>query len=203
MLRLLIPATDRNLLSIEELRSAAGVTGAEQDAELRRLGLQVSDMIAAACHIPRAGVSPPTLLRETLAQTFDACSQRPLVLSRRFVELVSVQSEADTIDPDTVELDFASGMILRLGDGVSPARPLRIVYNAGFPETPTDVAYAAILAVREFWSASSRDPLLRAEASDDVGRLEYQVGASNRGGASPLPTAALALLSPYTSVAGV
>lgn len=200
MLRLLTPAADRSLLTIEELRSAVGVTSTDQDVELQRLGLQVSDLIASACRVARAGAKPPTLRLETLVETIPATDLRPLKLSRRFCEVVSLDFGGIAIPFDGLAVDYSTGLIEDLPGSISGYGTLRFVYTAGFKEVPTDLAYAATLAVREFSAAADRDPLIRSETVEDVGRTDYQVGGTGREAGTALPPAAMAILGSYMSV---
>ena len=54
MLQIVTHAFDVNLLTVEELRAAAGlaVSDASQDDKLAALGARVSSMITAACYVP-------------------------------------------------------------------------------------------------------------------------------------------------------
>src|ERR1051326_4761510 len=97
MLQVIVPAGDLNLLTIEELRLAVGLSldDDSQDEKLQELGLRVSSMISAACCVAKDGVSPPTLLNEDLTETFRLVSEtRNLFLSRRPVGAVTSVTEA-------------------------------------------------------------------------------------------------------------
>ena len=121
MLKLLVPAVDRNLLTLEELHSAVGAEG--------------SEMISVACRVARAGPKPPTLRLETLAQTIPAGDiGGDIQIARRFVELVSVEQEGATIDLSSVSLDFSTGL-LDLGSCLlSRICSTRFVLRSGFTE---------------------------------------------------------------------
>lgn len=200
MLLVQTPALDRSLLTIEELRSAAGVSGVGEDEALQALGLRASDLIARACGVAAAGSAIPTLRRETLVETVTRPRSRDLRLSRRFIsEVVSVVGDTVLILPGFFEIDGAAGIIERLHGRWWSDRVL-VTYKAGFAEVPADLKHAAITAVREIHSGERRDPLLRAETVDGVGRQEFQIGGAGRDAGSALSAAVLDALAPYVTV---
>lgn len=204
MLTVQTPAADRGLLTIEELRAAAGVTGTAQDQALLAQGLRVADMMAREAGIEVAGVTPPTFRAETLVETF----RRPLcceiILARRFVtEVVAISEDGQALDAAAYELDAAAGMLRRIDGGRSSMWrcDVSVTYKAGFAAVPEDLKQLAIWAFREMRSADGRDPLLRSETTDGVGRWDWQMGGSGRGSGSPLPPMVVDGLAPYRSVA--
>ena len=77
-------APDLALLTIEELRAAAGVTDDSMDDALDALGLQVSFSLAQTCGVASDGSHPATFLQESCEDTFwGVCLRRSLLLSRR------------------------------------------------------------------------------------------------------------------------
>lgn len=173
-----IPAADRALLTIEQLRAAAGVTGTDQDAVLLALGLRIADEIADHCRVPSDGVHPPTLLRETLVETIRlTCGTQPLVLARRWLGEVSVTVDGVAVDAADLEADAPAGLLYRLQDDRRTAwAPGKIVvtYQAGFSEAPSALVGAAEQLVRLQRSQASRDPLARSERVRTEGVEEIQ-----------------------------
>jgi hypothetical protein len=117
MLTIATPNTDRSLLTIAQLRVAAGLesTDSSRDATLIPLGAYISASITSACKVAKAGVIPPTLRLETVTETFLFKSlAKSLVLARRpVVEIVSV-TQSDSLLADTdYTLDAASGVLYR------------------------------------------------------------------------------------------
>lgn len=208
MFTVTVPAEDRKLLTIEQLREAAGIEAGDisQDEVLETLGLAVADRIAKECAVAGDGVHIPTLKRETVSQTFRlSCKVPALILARRFVASVS----ALTIDgvaaaSSDYELDAVAGMNRRLYDGRyglwCPA-VIVVSYQAGFSEVPADLVLAAMQAVQEQWSAKNRDPLLKRDKVDGMGEQEFWVGgfgATESG--SAFSPAVQAMLDPYRTV---
>jgi hypothetical protein len=202
------PAADPSLLTIEQLRFAAGVAAGNtsRDPELQDLGDRVSADIASACNIRSDGVNVPTLRSETVRETFRqrGCDDM-LFLARRFIsDLVSV-SDAGTalVDTDTV-LDAEAGMIYRVsgacemiwsrGDAV-------IEYTAGFEDVPADLVGAAMDLARLRLSSDARDPLVKGESVEipDVRtvRQDFWVGAIPGSSGGAVPVDILGKLSRY------
>ncbi|BBK37694.1 hypothetical protein STAQ_27720 [Allostella sp. ATCC 35155] len=172
------PAESRQLLTIEQLRAAAGVTGTDQDAVLLALGLRIADEIADHCRVPSDGVHPPTLLRETLVETIRlTCWTQPLILARRWLGDVSVTVDGVAVDAADLEADAPAGLLYRLQDDrrtAWAAGKVVVTYQAGFAEAPTAVIGAAEQLVRLQRSQASRDPLARSERVRTEGVEEIQ-----------------------------
>lgn len=194
-------ADDYNLLSIQELRAAVGVTGISDDAALTTMGEQISAAIARACGVAAAGSTPPTLREESIAETFRLSSCRAsLSLARRpVVSVASVVEDGTTLDAEDYELD--GGRLLRLESDVErdwPAAKIVVTYTAGWATVPSDLKLAASKMAALVWSQASRDPLAKRERvrQDDVEEVEtdYWVGPLN---ASAIPADVADMLGPY------
>lgn len=180
MLTIDSPNTDRSLLSLAELRAAAGVSDGSQDAVLTPLGNYVSAMITKACKVARAGAIPPTLRLETVTETFRLKSeQTSLVLARRPIVTVTSATESDSeLDVSDYEIDAASGIFYKIsGDakvnwGIGP---VVIEYSAGYSTVPDDLKYAAIKFVQAELTTGARDPLLKRIRIEGVSEREYWV----------------------------
>ncbi|CAN7295414.1 hypothetical protein LJR221_001438 [Agrobacterium tumefaciens] len=204
------PASNLSLLTIEQLRAAAGLADgdASRDEELNALGQSISTDIAVACNVADDGINPPTLLKETVSETFWVC-HRPdeLILSRRFISSIASVSEAGSVlAADAYFLDRGAGLLNRANSG----RPwtwatgqLVISYDAGFATVPADLVAAATDLVRIRLSSSSRDPLVKSESIEvpDVQsrKLDFWVGALP-GASGPVPAEILTRLSRYKNV---
>lgn len=205
MLTLISPAPDLGLLTIEELRAAVGVSDSSRDAALTAMGLRVAGEIASFCRIARAGVAPPTLRAETVEEVWRLTDYRQLlILSRRFVSsVVSIAAAGEAVGSDLQDLDGPAGLLRRLDECDrnvcwSPGKVV-VRYVAGFAAVPDDLKACATDLVRQMDSGSARDPLLRAEQIDGIGRWEYQIasGMTMSGG---IPADIAARLSTYVSV---
>lgn len=191
-------ASSRGLLTDDELAAA---TGEPISDPMRAVGLRVADLIAATCMVAGDGVHTPTLLRETLQETvrLPTCGLIGLVLSRRFVGAATVVLDGATLTADTdYELNTASAVVLRLAGDVPTrwcGRKVVVTYQAGFATAPDGLKQAAATAMREQWSAFERDPLLKSETIDGLGKYEYWVGGVGTAGA--LSPVVMDMLGPY------
>jgi hypothetical protein len=179
------PAADLLLLTIEEMRTAAGVTGTGSDAALQATEARVAAAIMAECHVAVGRGAPPTLKQETLTETFFGVNAVVLVLARRHeVEIVSVTVDGVARDVEAVLAEPEAGL-LHLLDGNVPTiwrgGRIVVVYKAGFAEVPPELKMAAGDFLRLAWAEKTRDPALKREVIDmpDVERREreYWVGA--------------------------
>ena len=206
------PAPDKSLVTIQQLRIAAGLEGSDnsRDAELLLLGEAISADIATACNVADDGVSIPTLRRETIVETFWLSDRwDELFLSRRFVSAISVVTEAGvTLVPADHALDRAAGLLSRSRSGRPCAWGLgegSVTYDAGFDTVPADLAAAALDLARIRLSSGSRDPLVKSESIEvpdiQTKRQDFWVGALPGSAAGPVPADILARLSRYMNVA--
>ncbi|KPF84469.1 hypothetical protein IP70_15680 [alpha proteobacterium AAP38] len=209
MLTLITPAADLGLLSIAELRAAVGLAAGDgsRDAELTALGLRVAGLITGYCRVAAAGVSPPTLRAETVEEVWRLPQPvKPLILSRRFVASITSASIAGTaLDAGLLELEASAGLLHRL-DSADRRCPwpcedkIVVRYVAGFSTVPDALKSCAIDLVRMMDSVSGRDPLLRAQQWEGIGREEYQItsGMAMEGG---IPKDIADRLTPYVAMA--
>lgn len=201
MLTVASPNTDRSLLTIAELRSAAGVTGASRDTELRALGGYVSAAITKACRVAVAGATPPTLRQESVSETFRRAYHRryrhqretdSLILARRpIVSITSVTEDGTLLDPANYEVEAAAGLLYRL-TGTTTTHRIRwcaetvIVGNdAGYSTVPDDLKFAAIKFVKLELQRDGRDLLQKRETIVGVIDREWWVEPSREVGVPP------------------
>lgn len=191
------PASDVSLLTIAELRAAAGVSDASQDAELIVTGRRVSTAIARKCAVVDDGVNPPTLLRETCTEIFRWTGCGPLPLSRKPVTSVtSVTVDGAVIDAADYEIAGSSYLYRLSSDELSywACGKITVVYVAGYATAPDDLKLAASKLVTSVYSETARDPNLKREDIDGVIEREYWVAPTN----DPLLSTEISdLLAPY------
>jgi len=200
-----IPAPDRNLLTLAEMKDALGITDSASDAKLETLGLQLSDLISDECCIPSDGVNIPTHRSETIVETFRLNNgANPLIISRRFVSWVaSITEDGTELSAADFAIERAGGLLSRLDSsgGVIcwTAREVIVTYDAGFAIVPATLKLAATTVLREQWSAARRDPLLRRDSVYGVGEREYWVDSSSGSGTnnSALSGQSSAMLNSY------
>ena len=180
MLSVTTAAADRSLLTLAELRAAAGVPDNSRDAELTTLGARVAAAITGACQVARGGAVPPTLRLETLTETLQNDRHRTeIVLSRRPVVSVTSVTEIDAaLTSADYEIEAGAGLLRRLAAGRPwcwPCRKVVIVYQAGWQTVPDDLKLAAAKFVQAEWQQGSRDPLLRRVKVEGISEREYWV----------------------------
>lgn len=179
------PASDPQLLTIEEMRAAVGVTDNSQDTALTARGLKVAADIAVECRIAIGSGSVPTLRRETLTEVYRGVELETLILSRRHdVTITSVTEDDIVLDAADYLVDPEKGLLWRLcDDDVTHwcASKITVVYDAGFDTIPADLKDAASEFFRASWLAAQRDPLVKGQETDIPGvmrkRTDYWVGA--------------------------
>lgn len=199
-------AADRAVLTEAELRAAAGLAAGDgsRDAELAEAGLRGADIISQHCLVAGDGLTPVTLLRETLVETFRLRrAVAPLILSRRFLGEVTVVEDGTTLEASDVAIEASAGLLTRLRDDQPcswTAEKIVVTYQAGFATVPSALKEAATKIVRLNLSAVARDPLVKRERVDVPGveetETEYWVGPVT-GGA--IPADVQQLLAPYVS----
>lgn len=178
-------AADLHLLSADERRSAAQVSGSASDTVLDAMSLNVSAAIMAECNVAAGAGAEPTLKRETLTETFYSVSCCDLALARRHdVAITSITENGTVLAASDYLVDAEAGLLARL-EGDLPRRwcasKVIVVYQAGFATVPADLKLAASEYIRSVWRAKDRDPLVKAERTTipDVRETErqYWVGA--------------------------
>lgn len=185
------PADDLTLLTVAELRAAAGVTDHSQDGTLDRLGSRVADAIVQACGIATDGAVPPTLREEILIETFrlnrwwdrrdHPSAKTRLILARRpIVSVASVVEIGVTLDPASYEVRAGEGSLERLTND-SPAHwgrgKIVVTYTAGWATVPEGLKRAAEKLVKLYWDEMTRNPLLRQQNIPGVLEQTYWIGA--------------------------
>lgn len=199
-------ASDLQILTVAELRLAAGVADSSQDTALAAIGLNVAAAIMAACSVSVGSGAEPTLKKEQLTETFFKVDTCELVLSRRHnVTVVSLTQDGAALSPSEYSVDSEAGILVRLSSGVPTkwcASSVVVVYDAGFETLPSDLKLAASEYVRSIWLSRDRDPLVKSEkiVVPDVRETqrEFWVGAvPGSGGSGPVPDAIAAHLQRF------
>lgn len=178
MITITTPAPDLTLLSITEMRAAAGIIGSTQDPALQAMEARIADAIAVECNVAIGGANRPTLKRETVTETMRASRQQAIVLSRRHaVEVASVSVDGVDLASDEFEVDPESGQLFRLRDGMPVPWHGRIVivYDAGFTTVPSDLKAVAMDMFKSTWLEQSRDTTIRSTESDIPGVMREKI----------------------------
>lgn len=198
-----VPAADRSLVKFEEVKLALGFQNTHDQVTIEALILRVSDMISRHCGVADDGEHPPTLLREEIVETVwpQAYGDR-LLLSRRFLGTVSVVEMGSALVADDFLINRGTGALTRLSGGNAGSWSCGktvITYQAGFETPPEDLKQAAIMAVRDFLSMK-RDPSLRSESIDGIGRWDYQTAGFGSTTPTGLSAQVLGMIAPFRSI---
>jgi len=193
-----LPTDDRSLVSLESAKAALGITGSGSDAAVLSAILRASDLITRQCGLDSIGGVPPSLKSEDLIETFRGTHGYSLLLSRGFVTTIYSITEAG-VELGETDYFLQGRMLTRLRSDVESVWTGKVVvtYAAGFSEVPEDLQQVCLEVLREQWSAASRDPLLRSETVDGVGRMDFQVGGLARDTMGALPPSVAAAIAPY------
>jgi len=175
------PVTERSLLTAEELRAAAGVTGSSQDAALLAMGRSASTAIGRACNIVDDGVHEPTLLEEECTETmrWDGCGA--IRLSRRPVTSITNVAIGGVLAVESAyEISGGRSLVHLTNDAVTswPSAKIVVVYKAGYALAPSDLKLAAAKLVTALWAERGRDPSLKRDTVEGVGTQEFWVAPS-------------------------
>jgi hypothetical protein len=203
-LKVLTPAPDQTLVSLEEARRYLG-TDPKDDARLRDL---IADGSAAIAAYTRRVWRQETVQETWYRAWFDlyyarlGYAPKPLVLARYPVSVMSLVTEGDTdlTDADWL-LEDGSGVLYRQSDNgmVSSVGwcgdTISVTYTAGYTldKVPDDVQRATLTMCRTL--SSMRDPALRSIDIPGVQAETYWVGQVGENGA--LPPEVTGLLSPH------
>lgn len=187
------------LLTLPELQAATKVTDGSRKADLLQFGLELAAAITGVCKVRGDGTTPPTLLLETLTETFrpEQAWQRLVLARRPIVAVTSVVECTTTLAADQYEIGAGAGYLRRLHCDRPirwPADKIVVTYQAGLASVPDDLRRAAKRAATMLWAESGRDPNLKRVRTEGIGEREYWVGSTD----DPLLSAdILELLSAY------
>lgn len=175
------PATTRQVLTIAAMRRAAGLASgdASQDEALSLRGLAVADAICDDCNIRVGEGAEPTLLRESLVETFDRGSASRLRLARRHsVVISSVTVDGETVAGGEYAVDAEAGLLTF--SGVRRFGYLVVAYDAGFSAPPPLLQQEALDRFAALVLADERDPYIKGTSVETVGvetvRTDYWAG---------------------------
>lgn len=192
-------ATDLTLLTLQELRIAAGLdpTDTSQDQVLIGYEAEAAAEIMSDCKIASDGVHPPTVHSETCSDIFRiSCAIDVIRLSRRHVgSIASVTADGVVLATTDWWLDAEGGKITRLisdVDAAWTAKKVTVVYIAGFTVIPADLKAESKWRVKVKNSEGARDPLARRHRIEIPGvrlmEVDYQIGGLERLTGDGLPS---------------
>jgi hypothetical protein len=206
ILTVVTAATVTALVELSRVKAEFGITGTADDVLLKAKIAEASDDIAAAL-----GFVPAL---ETVSETFwhEGQFEYPeyLILNRTPVTaLASVTVDGCVLDPARYRLDAATGLLYALSASGYPEtwqiqQDAVVSYSGGFVlpgqegrTLPPGIEGAALSLMQSFWAARGpgRDPMVRSEETQGIGRIEYWVGTV--GDPDELPAEVLRKLAPF------
>jgi hypothetical protein len=151
--KIITPAINRDLMTLDDLKLALGVTDPSQDAALARYITSYSDVIATLCN--------RVFAKETLIETW-----RDLDSNRIFLSHYPIATETDiasvgcprgtTLDPSAYEIDLKEGQINLYA---TQSEPITVTYTGGYAlpdDAPPALQEAMVVIVREARAAAQR-----------------------------------------------
>jgi hypothetical protein len=170
------PAEHQRLTTVEAVRRECGISIEDLDnAGVTALIEEASSIVAEYCG--------RVFAREEVKETILGATAR-LVLSRYPVASVAeVTGRFGSVATDTLQIDAQSGIVvLPQHQNWRPQSDAQVRYTAGYVlpgeegrTLPRSIERAAILLIGTTWNARERDPAVKSEMMDGVGRLDYFV----------------------------
>lgn len=211
-LTIITPATSKNLTTLARVKQELGQTTSKNDTLLT--GYIATASRAAARYCRGEIVSEEVSDRFRAYPIIDSASltnlPRKIYLSRTPVTAIaSVTEDGIALVQDTdYELhgvDQVAYLVRLCNDYPIPwaFRKTVVQYTAGYALGTTlepDIEQAVVEMVKDMWSAQKRDPLIRSEEVQGVGRIDYWVGPTS-GDSEDWPPKITALLAPYQRAA--
>lgn len=188
-------ASSYNLTDLSAVKTELGITSTTEDDKITSWIQQASAFIARYCG--------RVFAEETLSEQFRLSREESVLqLSRWPVSsITSVTQDTDSALASTdYELDPDKGQVTRLVSALPvtwTAQKIVVVYVAGYEllgDLPYEIERAAILLVKQYRSASTRDPMLKSEEIPGVLSSTFWVGGPPGG---VIPPEIAALLDPY------
>ncbi len=189
MLIVLTPAEATRLTTVAAVRARYGIAdGDADDKTLEALIDTASQMAVDFCN--------RTFGREQVRQTNYAGGGSRILLERSPATIEEVRESGEVVPADGYYLEPSLNVIVRLSGDVITCwgGKVEITYHAGWvlpgqegANLPATIEHAALLLVGALWASNQRDPLVKSESVDGIGRTDYWMpGQASR---LPDPTA--------------
>ncbi len=179
MLIVSVPASNRDLVRIDDVRTQLNIVDGSEDDNL---ALWIQQASAAVERYENR-----IYAKETVEQTErrDGCSLSGIVLERFPVtDVMAVTEDGTALGTDEYERDGSILYRVRGGDrSYWSSGKIVIVYMAGFDidDIPGNVKRAVIITVNHYRLGTDRDPQLRSEVVDGAGSSSYFDGLDKCG----------------------
>jgi len=198
MIEVITPAQNRLLTTVAALGAELEIPEDQRDASLEAVIARASAAISAYCG--------RTFARETIRETWvHRITPRELVLTRYpIASITGLTIGGETVDTVDLTFDPDAGIVYGPRLGTAGARA-QLTYVAGYTlpgeegaNLPPEVEQAALHAAKTLWLAKDRDPTLKSETVEGIGRTDYWIGPV--AGVAPFLSEALFLLFSHRTV---
>jgi hypothetical protein len=198
MLEIITPAQNRQLTTLEALGKELGLPEQEWDEAMLAAIDRASAAISAYCG--------RTFARETVRETWvHRVTPRELILTRYpIASITGLTVAGETVDMADLTFNPEAGIVYGHRLGTAGART-QLTYVAGYAlpgeqnaNLPPEIEQAALQAAKTLWLAKDRDPLMKSEQIEGIGRTDYWVGPVD--GVASYLSDVLFLLSSHRSV---
>jgi uncharacterized phiE125 gp8 family phage protein len=197
ILTVVTPADTYDLTVLATVKSRLGITDDGEDATLSDFIVKQSRVAAKWCG--------RVFAREDLQEVFRRVARDSLTLARWPVTTISsIVADDVTLTADDWEMDAASGQVFRLSSNGDRrrwwARKITVLYTAGYAlleELPDDIEEAVILMIAGAYAERGKDPAVKSETVDGIGKTDFWVGDVPGEFVRGLPLAIASMLEPY------
>ena len=212
MIEVVIPASDRKLAKLSDLKEELGITDTSQDTLLTRLIEEASDIVRTWCG--------REFVKERVAETVEGWGDHFTVLTRTPVtQIVSVELNGTPLDTSVFTIDDSRAGVVFNADVFSRTtygkwyieridlwygeKAWKITYDGGWDPPsvtapadpmPRDIQRACIEISKMLWHSRNRDPSV----------VSVRIGEASEtriAGSSPVPPFVKMLLDPWKRVA--
>ena len=207
VLTVITPAYSVDLTILANVKAELDLTTTVEDVDLETWIDQASALISAVCN--------RVFGSETVKQTFrtrgNSCGQWPtyekIILDRTPVTAFTsvVENGTTLVEGTDFECDTESGIMTRLSGDYEKRwdfRVLEVTYTGGYEllgTLPLPLERATITLVKQFRSASKRDPLLKSEDIPGVLSQTFWVGGTGKE-SNGLPQDVETMIAPYRNI---
>jgi hypothetical protein len=183
--RVVTPATDMALVTLEEVKAALGIDPADTSSDVA-LTAQIN-AISAAINNYCNRIFPQQVYQDQGRQLSSWLNPgQPLRVRQPPIDTdtLVVTEDGVVLGADQYEVDAENGAIYRLQTNMIAAWGGNLVlfdYTGGFEPIPADVKAGALQWLNTRWMAKGRDPALRSETIPDVISVVYQNDSASSG----------------------
>lgn len=194
-----VAATQRDIITLDDLKGRLGITTGTNDDELQRVIRARSGAIFGWCGLAADQHGKRTFSRETLVATwlidYGRCSSN-LILPWRVpvTSITSIVEDGTTLTADQYQVSPMAALIRRVEDDAPcywSTGKIVVTYVAGFlppddddTDMPAELQDACIQECSSRWLSKGRDPALRSENVPEV--HAYTVGYGQDGARADL-----------------